>query len=80
MDEAVAGNANQAQIQDLIGNAVGLDVARGDDITVATMAFDTTAADRAAEELAAAEEAERVLDALAPPQPPPHLRRPPPSA
>ncbi|TFV64161.1 flagellar M-ring protein FliF [Geodermatophilus sp. DF01-2] len=59
MDEAVAGNLNQAQIQDLVGNAVGLDVARGDDITVASMAFDTTAADRAAEELAAAAEAER---------------------
>nr|MDP9466956.1 flagellar M-ring protein FliF [Actinomycetota bacterium] len=59
MDEAIAGNLNQAQIQDLVGNAVGLDVARGDDITVASMAFDTTAADRAAEELVAAEEAER---------------------
>src|SRR3712207_9353479 len=31
MDEAVAGNLNQAQVQDLIGNAVGLDVARGED-------------------------------------------------
>ena len=59
MDEAVAGNLNQAQVQDLIGNAVGLDVARGDDITVASMAFDTSAADAAADELAAAEEAER---------------------
>jgi flagellar M-ring protein FliF len=59
MDEAVAGNLNQAQVQDLIGNAVGLDIARGDDITVASMAFDTSAADAAAEELAAAEEAER---------------------
>jgi flagellar M-ring protein FliF len=59
MDEAVAGNLNQAQIQQLVGNAVGLDVARGDDITVAAMEFDTTAADAAAEELAAAEEAER---------------------
>jgi flagellar M-ring protein FliF len=59
MDEAVAGNLNQAQIQQLVGNAVGLDMARGDDITVAAMAFDQTAADRAAEELAAAEEAER---------------------
>ncbi|HYH35224.1 MAG TPA: flagellar basal-body MS-ring/collar protein FliF [Nocardioides sp.] len=59
MDETVAGNLNQAQIQALVGNAIGLDVARGDDITVASMAFDTTAADRAAEELAAAEEAER---------------------
>jgi flagellar M-ring protein FliF len=59
MDAAVAGNLNQAQVQDLIGNAVGLDIARGDDITVASMAFDTSAADAAAEELAAAEEAER---------------------
>jgi flagellar M-ring protein FliF len=37
---------------------VGLDVARGDDITVASMAFDTTAADAAAAELQAAQEAE----------------------
>lgn len=59
MDEAVAGNLNQAQIEDLVGNAVGLDVARGDDITVASMAFDTTAADQAAAELAAAKEAEQ---------------------
>ncbi len=59
MDEAVAGNLNQAQVQQLVGNAVGLDVARGDDITVASMAFDTTAADAAAAELEAAQEAEK---------------------
>ena len=59
MDAAVAGNLNQAQIQQLVGNAVGLDVARGDDITVASMAFDTTAADAAAAELEAAQEAEK---------------------
>jgi flagellar M-ring protein FliF len=61
MDEAVAGNLNQAQIQDLVGNAVGLDIARGDDITVARRwPSKATAADRAAaEELAAAEEAEQ---------------------
>ncbi|HEX2072735.1 MAG TPA: flagellar basal-body MS-ring/collar protein FliF [Geodermatophilus sp.] len=59
MDETVAGNLNQAQIEDLIGNAVGLDQARGDDITVASMAFDTTAADQAAAEMAEAREAER---------------------
>ncbi|MGR6967601.1 flagellar basal-body MS-ring/collar protein FliF [Geodermatophilus sp. URMC 61] len=59
MDEAVAGNLNQAQVQDIVGNAVGLDVARGDDITVASMEFDTTAADAAAAELEAAQEAER---------------------
>ncbi|NEK57832.1 flagellar M-ring protein FliF [Geodermatophilus sabuli] len=59
MDQAVAGNLNQGQVEDLIGNAVGLDVARGDDITVAAMAFDTTAADQAAAELEAAREAEQ---------------------
>ncbi|MGY1622006.1 flagellar basal-body MS-ring/collar protein FliF [Geodermatophilus sp. SYSU D00965] len=59
MDQAVGGNLNQNQVQDLIGNAVGLDPARGDDITVASMPFDTTAADRAAAELDAAQEAEK---------------------
>jgi flagellar M-ring protein FliF len=58
MDQAVAGNLNQNQVEDLIGNAVGLDAARGDDITVASMAFDTTAADQAAAELEAAQAAE----------------------
>ncbi|MGY1815462.1 flagellar basal-body MS-ring/collar protein FliF [Blastococcus sp. SYSU D00820] len=59
MDGTVAGNLNQAQVQDLIGNAVGLDPARGDDITVASMPFDTTAADQAAAAMAAANEAEQ---------------------
>ncbi|MGY1630994.1 flagellar basal-body MS-ring/collar protein FliF [Geodermatophilus sp. SYSU D01186] len=58
MDQAVAGNLNQNQVEDLIGNAVGLDTARGDDITVASMAFDTTAADQAAAELEAVQAAE----------------------
>jgi flagellar M-ring protein FliF len=58
MDDAAAGELNQRQIEDLVGNAVGLDVARGDDITVAAMPFDTTAADKAAAELDAAREAE----------------------
>ncbi|MGY1747457.1 flagellar basal-body MS-ring/collar protein FliF [Blastococcus sp. SYSU D00695] len=59
LDGTVAGNLNQAQVQDLIGNSVGLDVARGDDISVASMPFDTTAADEAAAEMAAAREAEK---------------------
>ncbi|MBB3676513.1 flagellar basal-body MS-ring/collar protein FliF [Modestobacter versicolor] len=59
MDDASAGALNQQQIQALVGNAVGLDVARGDAITVASMAFDTTAAEQAAAELKAAEEAEK---------------------
>ncbi|MGY1805725.1 flagellar basal-body MS-ring/collar protein FliF [Blastococcus sp. SYSU D00922] len=58
MDEAVAGNLNQQQIRDLMTTAVGLDEARGDDITVASMPFDTTAADEAAAEMEAAREAE----------------------
>jgi flagellar M-ring protein FliF len=58
MDDAVAANLPQAQIQNLVGNAVGLDQARGDAITVAAMPFDTTAADQAAAEMEAAREAE----------------------
>jgi flagellar biosynthesis/type III secretory pathway M-ring protein FliF/YscJ len=38
--------------------AVGLDEARGDDITVASLPFDTTAADAAAADMEAAREAE----------------------
>ncbi|TFV61703.1 UNVERIFIED_ORG: flagellar M-ring protein FliF [Bacillus sp. AZ43] len=58
MDEAVAGNLNQQQMRDLMTTAVGLDEERGDDITVATLPFDTTAADAAAAEMEAAREAE----------------------
>ncbi|SOC47040.1 flagellar M-ring protein FliF [Blastococcus aggregatus] len=58
MDDAVAANLPQAQITALVGNAVGLDEARGDAITVAAMPFDTTAADTAAAEMEAVREAE----------------------
>jgi flagellar M-ring protein FliF len=58
MDNAVAGSLNQNQIQSLVGNAVGLDTARGDAITVASMPFDTTAAKQAAADLNAAKAAE----------------------
>jgi flagellar M-ring protein FliF len=58
MDNGVAGNLNQTQIQSLVGNAVGLDTARGDAITVASMPFDTTAAKQAAADLTAAKAAE----------------------
>src|SRR3954449_5951782 len=58
MDNAVAGSLNQNQIQSLVGNAVGLDTARGDAITVAAMPFDTTAAKQAAADLTAAKQAE----------------------
>jgi flagellar M-ring protein FliF len=58
MDDAVAGNLNQQQMRELMVTAVGLDNARGDDITVASLPFDTTAADNAAAEMEAAREAE----------------------
>ncbi|SNR42372.1 flagellar M-ring protein FliF C-terminal domain-containing protein [Blastococcus mobilis] len=58
MDDTVAGNLNQQQIRDLIGNAVGLDEARGDEIAVAAMPFDNAAAEAAAAEMEAAREAE----------------------
>jgi flagellar M-ring protein FliF len=58
MDEAVAANLNQQQMRDLMITGVGLDEARGDDITVATLPFDTTAADAAAADMEAAREAE----------------------
>jgi flagellar M-ring protein FliF len=59
MDGTVSGNLNQQQVQSLIGNAVGLDTARGDAITVAAMPFDQTAAQQAAKELADAKKAEQ---------------------
>jgi flagellar M-ring protein FliF len=58
MNDATAGALDQATIQDLVGNAIGLDAGRGDAITVASMAFDQTAADKAAADIAAAAEAE----------------------
>jgi flagellar M-ring protein FliF len=58
MDETVAGNLNQQEMRDLMTTAVGLDEARGDQITVAAMPFDTTAADAAAADMEAARAAE----------------------
>ena len=59
LDGTGAGTLNQAQVQELIGNAVGLDPARGDDISVAAMPFDTSAAEQAAAEMAQAREDEK---------------------
>jgi flagellar M-ring protein FliF len=59
MNDATAAGLNQQQVQDAVSNAVGLDTARGDAISVATMAFDTTAAQQAAADLKAAQAAEK---------------------
>jgi flagellar M-ring protein FliF len=58
MDQAAAGALPQAEVQALVSNAVGLDQARGDAITVSAMPFDTSAADAAAADMEAAREAE----------------------
>ena len=47
-----------AQVQSIVATAVGLDTVRGDAITVASMPFDTSGAERAAAELADARAAE----------------------
>ena len=58
LDSAKTG-VNPADIQQLVGNAVGLDPARGDSVQVSSVAFDTTAAKAAAKQLADAQAAER---------------------
>jgi flagellar M-ring protein FliF len=60
-----AGPVNEDNIRNLVAAATLLDPERGDELEVTTMAFDTTAAEAAAEELAAAEEAERRADLMA---------------
>jgi flagellar M-ring protein FliF len=59
MNQATASGLNQQQVQDAVSNSVGLNTARGDAISVATMAFDTTAAQKAAADLKAAAAAEK---------------------
>ncbi|HYJ75301.1 MAG TPA: flagellar basal-body MS-ring/collar protein FliF [Kineosporiaceae bacterium] len=55
---------NTADIQQLVGNAVGLDPTRGDSVQVSSVAFDTTAAKAAAKQLADAQAAERTASLL----------------
>ncbi|SDR00440.1 flagellar M-ring protein FliF [Curtobacterium sp. UNCCL20] len=52
-------NANLQSINDLVSAAAGVDTARGDQVRVAMMDFDTTAADRADKALAAQEKADQ---------------------
>lgn len=47
LNQRAAGTIDPNQVKALVGNAVGLDVARGDTIVVQPMPFDTTAADAA---------------------------------
>jgi flagellar M-ring protein FliF len=57
LDTAAAKNVNAADVQSLIAATVGIDPQRGDTVEVSTMAFDRTADEAAAAELAAAAKA-----------------------
>jgi flagellar M-ring protein FliF len=59
LDSATAGGANEAQLQQLVSSAVGLDPARGDSIALSTLAFDKSAANKDAGALADAKKAEQ---------------------
>jgi flagellar M-ring protein FliF len=54
LDQLVAGNLNTADLTKLVTSAAGLNPARGDVVTISTMAFDTKAAAVAKKELDAA--------------------------
>ena len=56
--DAVQG-ANEAQLQQLISSAVGLDATRGDSIAVSAMAFDTSGAEAAQRQLEQAQAADK---------------------
>jgi flagellar M-ring protein FliF len=56
--DAVQG-ANEAQLQQLISSAVGLDPTRGDSIAVSAMAFDTSGAEAAQRQLEQAQSADK---------------------
>lgn len=58
VDEEAVSATEMAQIEEVVAAAAGIDVERGDSVAVSRIAFDTSVADQAAEERAAAEEAE----------------------
>src|SRR5207247_1584802 len=59
LDSKTAKGADQAQMQQIISSAVGLDPTRGDSIAVSTMAFDASAAEAAKKELARSQKTEQ---------------------
>jgi flagellar M-ring protein FliF len=59
LDSTVAIGVDQAELQRLVSSAVGLDVERGDDITVSAMPFDQSAAQRTEQEAAVTQAVEQ---------------------
>ena len=62
LDQRTTGAINQAQIEELVATAAGIDPARGDRVTVSKVPFDTTAAQAQAAADAAAAEQQRIDD------------------
>ncbi len=59
LDSSTAKGADEAQLQQLVSSAVGLDAKRGDTIAVTTMPFDKSTADKAQQELSASTKADK---------------------
>ncbi|MFB9376569.1 flagellar basal-body MS-ring/collar protein FliF [Kineococcus gynurae] len=59
LDATKLGNADVNQVTQMVTNAIGVDAARGDTVSVVKTAFNTGAADAAAKELAASEKADQ---------------------
>jgi flagellar M-ring protein FliF len=57
LDKGAAQALDMTRLTDLVSAAAGIDTERGDTLSVTRMAFDTSAADRAAQDLAASKEA-----------------------
>jgi flagellar M-ring protein FliF len=59
LDSKTAAGANEAQLQQLVSSAVGLDATRGDTIAVSALPFDQSAAAKSESEQAASAKAEQ---------------------
>ncbi len=64
LDSTTATKLDSTQISSLVGNAVGLDTARGDSVVVNSLPFDTTAAATAQKEIASAQSAAKTAQYL----------------
>jgi flagellar M-ring protein FliF len=65
LDSKTTGALNPAQVQGLVGTAVGFKAQRGDTVQVESIPFDTTAAAEAQKEIEAAQKAERTQGYIA---------------
>jgi flagellar M-ring protein FliF len=64
LDSTVAGTIDPTDLQALVGAAAGIDPTRGDTIAVSAMPFDTSAAEKAKSDLAAAAAAEKQAEQM----------------